>query len=119
MHMLEWNETDIMSCLEVFPMIDELNMTHEFTVERDDLRLFICVRQYEGRVTLRLSRLGLPRPLCETTLHKCVLIRHTTPTDGTPDFLEFITGYRQVDGVLQATGVQVSIRPQISVTVLA
>ena len=118
MHMLQWNETDLMNCLEVFPTIDEHSLCHEFAVEEGDLRLSITVQQYEGTVLIRLSKTDLSEPLFEMPVRACMVIHHTVPADGTPDFLEFITGYKQHDNTLAATGVRVFVRPQIRIVVL-
>lgn len=118
MHMLQWNETDLMNCLEVFPTIDTDSMHHEFAVEEGNLRLSITIQQYEGMVLIRLVHADAPEPLFEMPLRACALIRHTIPPDGTPDFLEFITGYKQVGNTLVALGVRVFVRPQIRIVVL-
>ncbi len=118
MHMLQWNETDLMNCLEVFPTIDEHSMHHEFAVEQEGLRLSITVQQYEGMVLIRLVRADIPEPLFEMPLRACLFIHHTVPPDGTSDFLEFITGYKQHNNALVAIGVRVFVRPQIRIVVL-
>jgi hypothetical protein len=118
MSMLQWNETDLMNCLEVFPTIDEHSLYHEFAVEEGDLRLSITIQQYEGTVLIRLVKADLPEPLFEMPLRSCVFIRHTVPADGTPDFLEFVTGYKQSDNAMTATGVHIFVRPQIRIVVL-
>lgn len=118
MYMLQWNETDLMNCLEVFPTIDEHSLHHEFSVEQGALRLSITVQQYEGRVVIQLLHSSVPQPLFELPLRSCALIRHTIPSDGSPDFLEFITGYKQHDNTLVALGVQVFVRPHIRIVAL-
>lgn len=118
MHMMQWNETDLMTCLEVFPTIDENSVYHEFSVQKDGLELSILVYQYEGEVVIRLFKEGLDEALFELPMRKCIMIRHTIPIDGTSDYLEFITGYQQVDNVMIATGVCVAIKPHIRIGVL-
>lgn len=118
MHMLEWNETDLMSCLEVFPTIHEQDMYHEFVVERDDLRLSILVYQYTGEVVIRLYHATVPDALFELPMRRCLLIRYIVPANGSADHLEFITGYRSIDDEMLATGVRVRVKPQIRIEVL-
>lgn len=118
MHMMQWNETDLMTCLEVFPTIDEDNLYHEFLVQQDDLALSILVYQYEGEVVIRLFKENLDSALFELPMRRCVMIRHTIPVDGSADYLEFITGYRQEGNDMTATGVRIAIKPQISIGVL-
>lgn len=118
MHMMQWNETDLMSCLEVFPTIHEQDMYHEFIVERGNLRLSILVYQYKGEVVIRLYQADLPKPLFELPMRRCLIIRHSIPTDGDADYLEFITGYRKLNDEMLATGVRVCVQHQISIEVL-
>lgn len=118
MHMMQWNETDLMTYLEVFPTIDENSVYHEFLVQKDGLELSILVYQYEGEVVIRLFKEGLDDALFELPMRKCIMIRHILPVDDTPDYLEFITGYRQVENVMTVTGVRVAIKPHIRIGVL-
>jgi hypothetical protein len=118
MHMMQWNETDLMAFFEVFPTIDENDLCHEFLVQKDDLELSILVYQYEGEVVIRLFKANLADALFELPMRKCLIIRHAVPVDDSPDYLEFITGYRQADNVMTATGVRVAVKPQIRISVL-
>lgn len=118
MHMMQWNETDLMACLEVVPTIEDNSLYHEFSVQQNDLELSILVYQYEGEVVIRLFREGLTNALFELPMRRCLIIRHTVPDNGAPDYLEFITGYRQTDNDMTATGVRVTIKPHISIGVL-
>lgn len=118
MHMMQWNETDLMSCLEVFPTIHEQDMYHEFIVERNSLRLSIFVYQYQGEVVIRLYEVDLPNPLFELPMRQCLSIRHVVPNNSNTDYLEFITGYRKINEEMMAMGVRVCVTPQISIEVL-
>jgi hypothetical protein len=116
--MMLWDETDVISVLEVLPDVGEDGIYHDFHVERDGLRLQFTVFQWDGDVRVRLWYEGLSAPVFEMQVMDCPGIRRLFNSVGT-EYLEVAAG--QLSRVIgagetpMAATLIVAIKPQIAV----
>ena len=113
-----WDETDVISVLEVLPDVGEDGIYHDFHVERAGLRLQFTVFQLDGDVRVRLWHEGCSAPVFETQVMDCPGIRRLFTADGT-EYLEVATGQGSRGLGAGETSIAatliVAIKPQIAV----
>jgi hypothetical protein len=71
MPQLNWNETEVLSCLAALPEIDEYEVSHSYRVRDGDLTLNLTVWQYESVAEFTLYRVGIEEPI----LHFALVVR--------------------------------------------
>lgn len=115
--MLTWDETDVMTVLEVLPETEEHGISHHFVVQKDRLTLDILISQYDGDVRFMLFSDGVEHPTFHMTLMDCPAIRRFKDTH--KEYLEFATAQAfgdRYDGESHIpVGVRVAIKPHISI----
>lgn len=115
--MLSWDETDVMTVLEVLPEVEEHGISHRYIVRKDGLTLEIIIFQYDGDVRIILSADTVEKPVFHMTLQDCpVVVRFR---DIHKEYLEFAP--TQVFGNCYEgeshlpVGVRIAIKPHISI----
>lgn len=113
--MLVWDEADFVACLETVPVVSEYETSHSFTIAKDGLTLEIVVFQYDGDVSITLTRDGVEQPVFEVTLIDCHGTRYVNDKRG--ERLEFApcrAAGSRYDGTSPLPfGLSVSVRPSI------
>lgn len=66
MPLFKWSSVDFIQCLGVVPEVEEYDISHTFTVMKDEMRLVVKVRQFDGDVDIALFRDG-----CATAIVDC------------------------------------------------
>ncbi len=115
--MLNWDEIDVMTVLEVMPETETHGISHRFVVQKDGLKLEITIFQYDGDVRLLLFRDGIELPILHMTLMDCPGIRRVKDTQ--KEYLEFAAaspfGHRHDNESHIAVGVRVAVKPYINI----
>jgi hypothetical protein len=115
--MLVWNETDILSCLEVVPEKDPDEIWHKYTVEQHGLRLELTIYQYDGDIYFDLFREGIESTIFSLKLVDCPGLRYIN--NGKGEYLEFAAsqtfGSRYDGESVIPYGVRVRIKPHLSI----
>jgi hypothetical protein len=119
--MLAWDETEVVACLEIVPLVGECGISHAFSVARNGLRLEITVFQYDGDVAISLYRDGLELPIFDVRLLGCEGLRYVNDQRG--EHLEFAPA-RCFGGRYDGTspmpfGIRVAAKPQVRVTMFS
>lgn len=115
--MLVWDETDLMTVLEVLPDEESNGVFHIYTVEKDGVKLVITIYQYDGEVGFELintvndsSMFSMQLVDCDGVLRK---------KDKTGEYLEFAPSKcfgGRYDGVESIPyGVRIYVNPSINV----
>ena len=116
--MLVWDETDVLTVLEVVPEIEQDGIWHRYSVQKDGVELRILIYQYDGDVRIELFRDEIEKSLFSIQLTDCSCILRKN--DLTGEFLELSPAKcfgSRYDGVSSIPyGVRVSINPSISVS---
>ena len=114
---LVWDEADFISCLETVPEVDDYATSHRFTVAQDGVTLEITIWQYDGDVSIKLTRVGAKTPLFEVTLIDCAGARLVRDAAG--ERLEFAPakafGSRYDGQSPPPFGVSVAVKPSIAI----
>jgi len=115
--MLIWDETDVMSALEVIPTEEEDGIFHHYKVDKDGLVLNITIHQYDGDIDIELLHENITKPLFSMGLTDCDGVLRKTDESG--EYLQFAPSQcfdGRYDGELSIPyGVRVSVHPSISV----
>jgi hypothetical protein len=121
MPQLIWDESDFISCLEVLPEVEEYGISHHFTVKKDGLRLELTVYQLDSDIYITLYRDGIETALISFQITQCSGTRYVNDDRG--EFLEFapsqVFGDRYSRGYLIPVGVRLSVKPHISIQLVA
>jgi hypothetical protein len=117
MPQLTWNETDVLSCLEVAPEAGEYEVSYHYQVFRLGLRLDLGIYPFASDVYLSLFREGVENPIFEMKMIGCSGIRYIHDERG--EYLEFapakVFGTRY-DGCSPIPyGVRLSVNPCLSI----
>jgi hypothetical protein len=115
---LLWNQYEFIECLGVLPDVtDEYEPCHAFKVEKEGLRLEVCVFEDAGDVYLDLYREGVESPVFSARLVDCEGARYVVGKGA--DYLEFAppTSYgARYDGASPMPyGVRVGVSPHIRI----
>lgn len=86
--MLNWNETDLIECLEVLPKVGEHGISHRFQLAEGPVRVVLDVFQYDGDIAIEVYCDPNPYPFIRVSLLGCAGVRRIH-TPGKGDFLEF------------------------------
>jgi hypothetical protein len=73
--MIEWDETDVLTCLEVEPEVGEDRLFYRYLVRRAALALELIVYPYDGDVRISLASAGQD-PLADIWMRNCRAIRY-------------------------------------------
>src|SRR5262245_55835430 len=85
--MLVWDETDVIACLEVLPVVGDHAVSYTFSLRRDGLRLELTIYPYDRDVCISLHRCGIDVPTFDVKLIDCDGVRYVNDTRG--EYLEF------------------------------
>jgi len=85
--MFVWDETDVLTCLEVEPEIEPDAIWYKYIVEKDGLRLELFIYQYDGDIYFNLYHVGVERAVFFMKLIECPGIRYMK--DKSNEYLEF------------------------------
>ncbi len=115
--MLNWDETDVLSALEVIPEEGEHGIYHQYTVLKGGLILKLTICQYDGDVFFELFQDGVETPIFKMNLFDCDGVKRQIDEFG--EYLQFAPAqcFRgRYDGELSVPyGVRLSIHPHISI----
>lgn len=87
MPQLNWNENDLLECLEVSPQVSDYEVKHFYQVTQDDFVLAVSVWQHESLVVLSLCQEKSDAPLIEFALCVRRAVRYVHDKRG--EYLEF------------------------------
>ena len=111
--MIEWDETDVLTVLEVLPEVNYDDMWHRFIVAKDGLTLEVTIF-IENDVQIQLFCDEIEAPIFRTTLMNCFRIGRVK--DENCEYLEIVapcpSGTSIGDTVIEMT---IAIPPYISV----
>ena len=85
-----WDQTDILSYLEVVPNCDEECYSYEYNVERNGMHLRLTIAPYDAYVHIEIGRGTEEPPLFELPLAYCGGVRYVNDKRGA--YLEFLPG---------------------------
>ncbi|MCL9782110.1 Ypar14, super integron cassette [Vibrio sp. S4M6] len=115
--MLDWDEIDVLSVLEVIPEVEEYSTYHLYVVEKDGLRLSVTIHQYDGDIKFELINLLNGQQIFLMRLIGCECLRRRK--DDTGEYLEFASskcfGSRYDEVRTVDYGVRVSVHSGIKV----
>ncbi len=75
--MLKWNETDVLTCLEVEPETDETGyLSYSYTVYKHDLTLKLAVWPLDGDIIIDLFQENIPDALFIMQVVDCPEIKY-------------------------------------------
>ncbi|MBQ4810311.1 Ypar14, super integron cassette [Pseudoalteromonas luteoviolacea] len=116
--MLVWDETDVLTVLEVIPQVDCDGIWHRYEVEKDGIKLTIHIYQYDGDISFELINSANNMSLFSMSLVDCNGVLRKK--DNTGEYLQFAPANcfsHRYDG--QTTipyGVRVMVNPSINVS---
>ena len=84
---LRWNATDFTECLQVIPEVEDFEVEHSYTVEKDGLALTITVWQHESVVCVSLRQAEITVPLAVFVLFVREAVQYINDKRG--EYLEF------------------------------
>jgi len=115
---LVWDETDLLTCLEVEPEVEADGIWHKYSVKRNDITLNIHIYQYDGDVHFELKQDTIELPLFEMKLIDCPGIKYNKVKSS--EYLEFSHaksfGSRHDGESGVKYGVRVNINPSIQIS---
>jgi hypothetical protein len=85
-----WDETDVLSYLEVIPDYDEEHYSYEYNVERCGIHLRLTIAFYDAYVHFEIRRNPDVPPVFDFSLANCAGIRCINDKRG--EYLEFLPG---------------------------
>lgn len=117
MYDLKWDALDFLTVLEVEPIITDQGYSYLYIVEKDGLRLEVCVFPFEGDISILLFREGIEAPIVRLPLAECRTAKRIL--EKSDEFLE-IYGVHSFSSLPYAErplafSVQVRIHPNIKV----
>jgi hypothetical protein len=68
--MIEWEDLDFITVLEVLSQTDQCGFTCDFVVKKDDLQLNVAVYSLEHDIRIELWMQGLKGPVVELALQR-------------------------------------------------
>ena len=117
--MLNWDETDVLTVLEVIPEQEVDGIWHRYVVEKDGIQLVLTVNQYDGDVKFELTNIANGGILFSMQLIDCSGVNRIDNESG--EYLEFAPsrcfGSRYDDWKSIEFGVRVSIKPSINISI--
>ena len=115
--MLVWNEYDFVECLGVLPEVGDYETSHFYKVEKEELRLELKVKQYDGDIYIELFREGVEASVFYMRMLDCPGARYVK--DRGRDYLELAAtksfGNRYDGESVIPFGVRLSINPHIRI----
>jgi hypothetical protein len=115
-----WNEYDFLECLGVIPTIEEYEISHTYTVERNGLILSLFIRQYDREISFTISRQNAKGYILYIRLNDCPgarLVKYKTDME----CLEFAPAKcfgSRYDGQSAITmGIRLSVDPDIMIEI--
>ncbi|WP_029215794.1 hypothetical protein [Pseudoalteromonas maricaloris] len=116
--MLIWDETDVLTVLEVIPEQEVDGIWHKYCVEKDSLKLVITIYQYDGDVMFELINTLNNLSVFNMRLIDCNGVLRKK--DSTGEYLQFAPSQcfgNRYDGESTIPfGVRVSVNPSINVS---
>ena len=116
--MLVWDETDVLTVLEVIPETERDGIWHKYSVKKDGMELRVLVYQYDGDVRIELFRDGLENSIFSMQLTDCSGVLRKNDTTG--EYLEFAPAKcfeSRYDGVSSIPyGVRIYASPSINIS---
>lgn len=116
--MLTWDETDVLTVLEVLPEIEPNGIWHKYFVEKEGVRLTLLIYQYDGDVRFELANVSSGKNLFSMQLTDCQGVLRKN--DKTGEYLEFAPSRcfgSRYDGESPIPyGVRVQVNPSINVS---
>ena len=117
--MLNWDETDVLTVLEVIPEREVDGIWYRYVVEKDGIQLVLTVNQYDGDIKFELTNIANGSILFSMQLIDCSGVQRIDNQSG--EYLEFAPsrcfGSRYSDWKSIEFGVRVSIKPSISISI--
>ncbi|NRB81922.1 MAG: Ypar14, super integron cassette [Saccharospirillaceae bacterium] len=116
--MLTWDETDVLTVLEVLPEIENNGIYHIYSVIKDNIELKIFIYQYDGDVRIEMNNLSNNESIFNMQVFDCKGIVRVNDTTG--EHLEFAPakciegGYDGISSI--PFGVRVKVNPTIKVS---
>lgn len=116
--MLVWDETDVLTVLEVIPEIEIDGIWHKYVIEKEGIELKITIYQYDGDIHFELVNKINNHSLFSMQLIDCEGVLRTNEKNG--EHLEFAPSKcfgSRYDGESPIPyGVRVSVNPSIKVS---
>lgn len=113
--MIEWDETEVLACLEVAPEIGDDALYHRYAFVRGDVYLDLVVCQFDGDVHLTVRRSRHSDPLVDVWMRGCRGIKRAS-SSGT-DLLHFVShDDRQYQPNLPY-GLVLHVRPDVRIVI--
>ena len=114
--MLVWDETDVLTCLEVKPEIEPDGIWHKYSVSKHGILLELTVYQYDADVFFDLYRDGIEKRIFSMKLIDCPGVRYINDKKG--EYLEFAHSQAfasRYDGDSAVpVGVRLGVKPTIT-----
>ncbi len=117
--MLIWDETDLITCLEVEPEKETDGIWHKYTISKDGMILEIIIYQYDREIYFDLKREGIDSIVFKMKLIGCNGVRYLNEATG--ESLEFAPskcfGTRYDGESAIPYGVRVTVNPSIQISI--
>lgn len=117
-NLLVWDETDVLTVLEVAPEVEADGIWHKYVIEKDGIKLNILIYQYDGDVKFELANTRIGSNIFAMQLIDCQGILRKRDTTG--EYLEFAPSKcfgSRYDGEQSIPyGVRVYVNPSINVS---
>lgn len=112
--MIEWDPTDVLTCMEAEPVIDEEAGGYQYTLDRESVVVVLDVWPYADDVWLTVRVKRHQNPLIDLRMHACREIRYIRD-DGREE-LHFVShDDRPYDPANIRGGWRLQVRPGIEV----
>ena len=113
--MIEWDETDVLTVLEVSPETEcDEECWHRYVVSKDSLRLELTIFSWTNEVRILLFCDGIAKPIFSTMLSDCFCIRRAVDKLG--ERLQIVAPCPSGNGVGDSwIEIHIAIHPHISV----
>lgn len=116
--MLNWDETDVLTVLEVLPETEQDGIYHKYVSEKDGVRLTIIIYPYDGDVKFELKNISTDADLFSMQLIDCECVLRRK--EESMEYLEFAPskcfGSRYDGQETVPYGVRVAVNPGISLS---
>lgn len=116
--MLIWNETDVITVLEVLPEVERDGIYHVYSVKKDNIELRIIIYQYDGDVRIEMRNLENEELIFTMQITDCSGVLRTNDSKG--EYLDFAPAKcfeGRYDGESSIPyGVRVKVNPTINVS---